>query len=169
MTDDDQRYFREQMSGVRRLTTDQIPLARPRPEPAARFARDERDQVLRDSLSGDPGIDAHEEVSFCRAVVRPSVLRKLRRGHYSIADELDLHGLNVAEAKAALDEFIVECGDRGHRCVRIVHGKGTRSGQAGPVLKPKVYQWLRRRDAVLAFTTAARSDGGSGALYVLLR
>jgi DNA-nicking Smr family endonuclease len=75
----------------------------------------------------------------------------------------------VAEARAALNEFLADCRDRGYRCVRIIHGKGTRSGNAGPVLKPRVYRWLRRSDAILAYTTAHRSDGGSGAVYVLLR
>ncbi|MDH3645354.1 MAG: Smr/MutS family protein [Gammaproteobacteria bacterium] len=171
MTDDpdDERFFREQMSGVRKLSTDRAPLARPRPKPDARFARDEKEQVLRDSLTGEPGIDAEAEVSFCRPGVTRSVLRKLRRGKYSINAELDLHGLNVSQAKHAVDDFIAECRNQDYRCVRIVHGKGTRSGRDGPVLKPRVYRWLRRRDAVLAYTTAHRSDGGSGALYVLLR
>ncbi|MDH3589226.1 MAG: Smr/MutS family protein, partial [Gammaproteobacteria bacterium] len=62
-----------------------------------------------------------------------------------------------------------ECRYLDQHCVRIVHGKGKRSGKAGPVLKQKVCQWLRHRDNVLAFTTAPRSDGGAGALYVLLR
>ena len=167
--EDDKKFFREQMTGVRKLSTDRAPLARPKPRPHARFARDDEKQVLRDSLSGEPGIDAHEEVAFSRPGITPSVLKKLRRGKYSISDELDLHGLNVTEARSALNDFIVECRTRGYRCVRIIHGKGTRSGISGPVLKPRVYRWLRRSDAILAYTTAHNADGGSGALYVLLR
>ncbi len=166
---DDKEFFIEQMTGVRKLSSDQTPLSRPKPRPHARFARDDEKQVLRDSLSGEPGIDAHEEVAFSRPEITSAVMRKLRRGKYSIADELDLHGLNVAEARTALSEFLVECRTRGYRCVRIIHGKGKRSGSAGPVLKPKVYRWLRRSDAILAYTTAHQANGGSGALYVLLR
>lgn len=166
---DDQKYFREQMAGVRRLASKKVPLTKPKPRPRARFAREDEQQVLRDSLSGDPGIDAHEEVAFSRPGISVSVMKKLRRGKYSIADELDLHGLNVVEARAILNAFIGDCLALGHRCVRIIHGKGTRSGSAGPVLKPRVYRWLRRCDDVLAYTTARQNDGGSGALYVLLR
>lgn len=167
--DDDTDLFREQMADVRRISTDRAPVAKPRPDARARFAREETRQVLRDSLSGEPAEDAHEEVSYARPGVAPSVLRKLRRGKYSVVSELDLHGLNVEMARQALDEFIQECLDLGQHCVRIVHGKGKRSGHGGPVLKPRVCRWLRRRDSVLAFTTAPPGDGGSGALYVLLR
>ncbi|NNF66348.1 MAG: DNA mismatch repair protein MutS [Gammaproteobacteria bacterium] len=166
---DDLKYFLEKMADVRKLSTDRAPVAKPRPKPNAPFARDEKHQVLRDSLSGEPGIDAEAEISFCRPGVSRSILRKLRRGKYSIKGELDLHGLNQAQAKAELIDFIAACSDADRRCVRIIHGKGMRSGRDGPVLKPKVYQWLRRMDVVLAYTTARQSDGGSGAVYVLLR
>lgn len=171
MSDDpeDQKYFREQMAGVRKLAGKHEPLERPKPRPRARFAREDEQQVLRDSLTGEPGIDFHEEIAFARPGITPSMMKKLRRGKYSIGDELDLHGLNVMEAKSILSAFIVDCQMLGHRCVRIIHGKGTRSGSGGPVLKPRVYRWLRRSDAILAYTTARQNDGGSGALYVLLR
>ncbi len=167
--DDDLRLFREKMSGVRRIETDRAPDTRRRPSPRARFTRADERQVLEDSLTGAPYIDAHEELSYRRPGVGAAVLRRLRRGRYSISSELDLHGLTATEARVAIDEFIAECLDHGYRCVRIIHGKGTRSGGSGPVLKPLVASWLRRRNTVLAFTTAPARDGGGGALYVLLR
>ncbi len=166
---EDLRLFRDQMSDVRRLSSDRTQPTRPRPQPEARFTREDRKRVLRESLAGDPGVDTHQELAYARPGLPPSVMVKLRRGRYSVTSELDLHGLNVAMAREALDEFLDECRQLGHRCVRIVHGKGTRSGHNGPVLKPKVAGWLRRRDAVLAFSTALPRDGGGGALYVLLR
>jgi DNA-nicking Smr family endonuclease len=93
----------------------------------------------------------------------------LRRGGYVVDGEIDLHGMTGAEAKAALRKFIAECVDHRLRCVRVVHGKGRRSGPRGPVLKNVVNHWLQRADDVLAFGSARAVDGGSGAIYVLLR
>jgi DNA-nicking Smr family endonuclease len=108
-------------------------------------------------------------LSFHRAGVRIQVMRRLRRGLYPIEDELDLHGLNQAEARDRLAAFIARSRDSGRRCVRIIHGKGSRSGGRGPVLKSAVNLWLRRHMDVMAFTSARGIDGGTGAVYVLLR
>ena len=97
------------------------------------------------------------------------VLVKLRRGHYSVDAEVDLHGLTGAQAKAALREFVADASLRHMNCVRVIHGKGKRSGPRGPVLKHVVNVWLQHSDAVLAFASARTVDGGSGAVYVLLR
>jgi len=108
-------------------------------------------------------------LSFHRAGVRIQVMRRLRRGLYPIQDELDLHGQNQAEARNRLADFIARSRDSGRRCVRIIHGKGSRSGGRGPVLKTAVNLWLRRHMDVMAFTSARAIDGGTGAVYVLLR
>ena len=96
------------------------------------------------------------------------MLRRLRRGEYAIRDELDLHGMTQDEARAALGAFLAEAVSQGQRCVRIIHGKGLGSGHRGPVLKSAVNRWLRRHGDVVAFSSARRNDGGTGALYVLL-
>jgi DNA-nicking Smr family endonuclease len=108
-------------------------------------------------------------LSFHRAGVRIQVMRRLRRGLYPTEDELDLHGLNQAAARDRLADFIAHSRDSGRRCVRIIHGKGYRSGARGPVLKTAVDLWLRRHPDVMAFTSARAIDGGTGAVYVLLR
>jgi DNA-nicking Smr family endonuclease len=108
-------------------------------------------------------------LSFHRAGVRIQVMRRLRRGLYPIEDELDLHGLNQSVARDRLADFIARSRDSGRRCVRIIHGKGSRSGARGPVLKAAVNLWLRRHMDVMAFISARAIDGGTGALYVLLR
>jgi len=95
--------------------------------------------------------------------------RKLARGNFSVQSEIDLHGLTVAEARTVLGDFIENSVDQGHGCVRIIHGKGLGSGDRGPILKAKVDNWLRKWDAVLAFISARQVDGGTGAVYVLLR
>jgi DNA-nicking Smr family endonuclease len=112
------------------------------------------------------GVDA---LSFQRPGVRTQVLRRLRRGLFPIEDELDLHGLNQAAARDHLAEFIAANRRAGHRCVRVIHGKGYRSGARGPILKIAVNSWLRRHSDVMAFTSARAIDGGTGAVYVLLR
>jgi DNA-nicking Smr family endonuclease len=112
------------------------------------------------------GADA---LSFRRAGVRTQVVRRLRRGLIPIEGELDLHGSSQTSARSQLAEFLEHSRSAGRRCVRIVHGKGYRSGTRGPVLKTAVDLWLRRHLDVMAFTSARAIDGGTGAVYVLLR
>lgn len=141
------------------------------PPPRPRFTRADEQAALIESLSGRPdeiGLETGEELSFRRPHVPIRVLKDLKRGKYTIQDELDLHGLTANEARIMLREFMADVLLQGHRCIRIVHGKGLRSGPGGPVLKVKLNKWLPQWDQVLAFTTAPARDGGTGALYVLL-
>jgi DNA-nicking Smr family endonuclease len=128
--------------------------------------------VLRESLlppEDESLLATGEELSFRRPHVTEATLLKLRRGHFVVDAETDLHGLNAADAKVLLRQFIAESIARRMTCVRVIHGKGRRSGPRGPVLKHMVNHWLQRFDAVLAFGSARAVDGGSGAVYVLLR
>jgi DNA-nicking Smr family endonuclease len=165
----------------RRATRDVEPLPAPRRvrlsrQPAApvpeQTRRDER-AALSESLSGsrsiDDAIESGEELSFLRDGLSRQLLRKLRRGHWVVQDELDLHGMNRVQAAHAVAEFLRHCRVRHLRCVRIVHGKGLRSRNREPVLKDKVRKWLSVRDEVLAFCQAPAADGGAGALLVLLK
>ena len=83
--------------------------------------------------------------------------------------QLDLHGLRVDEAREALAHFVANAHRCGLRCLRVIHGKGLGSAGKEPVLKDKVPRWLVQRDEVLAFCQARPTDGGAGALIVLLR
>jgi DNA-nicking Smr family endonuclease len=96
------------------------------------------------------------------------VVRKLRRGNWSIQRQLDLHGLRREDAREALAVFIREAHRAGLRCVRVVHGKGLGSPGKAPVLKGKVQGWLIQKQEVLAFVQARPAEGGAGALVVLL-
>lgn len=166
--------FRASMAGVVPLPArDRTELERPLPEPIpAQRLRDDR-EALKDSLSRripwDAGIESGEELCFLRHGVGMQNLRKLRRGHWLIQDELDLHGLTVDEARTLLAEFLNQCARRGLRCLRIIHGKGMRSHNREPVLKRKVAVWLMQREEILAFCQARPADGGSGAVVVLLK
>ena len=170
----DKEALARAMRGVRRLQYEERALHR-RSRPAiAAMTRTARQEVLRESLHGsDDGPDAleqlGEEVSYRRAGLPERTFRRLRRGRYRIEDETDLHGLTVSQAHLQLRAFIAEAAARGLGCVRVIHGKGLRSGPRGPVLKTGVQRWLARWDEVLAFVSARARDGGSGAVYVLLR
>jgi DNA-nicking Smr family endonuclease len=110
-----------------------------------------------------------DTLSFRRPGVRTRTLKHLRRGLYPVEDQLDLHGLSQAAARDSLGDFLDYSRGAGYRCVRIVHGKGYRSGARGPILKIAVNTWLKRHIDVMAFTSARPIDGGTGAVYVLLR
>ncbi len=96
-------------------------------------------------------------------------IRKLKQGSYKVGDWRDLHGMTAAEARVSVEQFIVSSRHRGHRCICIVHGRGLHSPGNAPVLKARVREVLRSHRSVLAFTDAPSSDGGKGAVYVLLR
>src|SRR5262249_7661008 len=168
---EDAHLFREAVRDVKPLTQEAPGPEPRRPAPRARFTRADRLAVLRESLEGDaadPELASGEELVFTRGGVQRGVLRKLRRGQYRVQAEIDLHGLTVPEAKEELRAFLAESLERHFRCVRIVHGKGLRSGHRGPVLKGAVSSVLRRVGPVLAYVSARQVDGGTGALYVLL-
>ena len=164
--------FREAMQDVKPLASRaRVPSARRKPPAKARFTAADRAMVLVESLQG-VGVgeitDSGDEISFRRDGVQDGVLRKLKRGEYRVEDVCDLHGLRVNEAKAALREFLAEALAHRLRCVRIIHGKGMNSGPRGPVIKTAVNMILRKTGPVLAFTSARRVDGGTGAINVLL-
>jgi DNA-nicking Smr family endonuclease len=127
------------------------------------------DGALPDGAASEDAVTAEQALTFARAGVRMQVMRRLRRGLLPVDDELDLHGLDQTAARHRLAEFIARSRNDGCRCVRIIHGKGYRSGARGPVLKAAVNLWLRRHMGVLAFVSARAIDGGTGAVYVLLR
>jgi DNA-nicking Smr family endonuclease len=120
-------------------------------------------------LAWEPGQEHEAEQTFLRKGLSGDVLARLRRGHWSVQAELDLHRLNRDEARDALSEFLNEARSGGLRCVRVVHGKGLSSPNREPVLKGKVRRWLSQRDEVLAYCEAPRHAGGSGAVLVLLK
>lgn len=142
----------------------------PAPEPRQREA-DERAvllQALSDEIDVDTLLDTDETLSFRREGIGIEVVRKLRRGHWSLQGQLDLHGMRRDTAREALGQFIHDSARRGLRCVRVVHGKGHGSPGREPVLKGRVRRWLVQKNEVLAFVQARASDGGAGALMVLL-
>jgi DNA-nicking Smr family endonuclease len=145
----------------------------PRPLPIARQHLADEQAALQESLSDEFSVetllDTDEALSFSRNGIGPDTLRKLRRGHWVIQSQLDLHGLRTDEAREALSQFLRNAHKCGQRCVRIIHGKGLGSVNKEPVLKNKVRNWLVQKNEVIAFCQARAADGGAGALIVLLK
>jgi DNA-nicking Smr family endonuclease len=144
-----------------------------RPLPIARQRLADEKAALAESLSDEMDVetllDTDQSLSFTRTGVGLDVVRKLRKGHWVIQGELDLHGMRREEARTELADFLHRAGKRGIRCVRVIHGKGLGSRNREPILKQLVYRWLVQKDEVLAFCIARASDGGNGALVVLLK
>jgi DNA-nicking Smr family endonuclease len=126
-------------------------------------------------VSGEAPFDISDSDEFIEGRVSgldPGLVRKLRKGDFSVQAHLDLHGLSRAEAKAEVDRFLRRSREQGKRCVLLVHGRGLHSRDQVPVLKEALRNWLataRFGRHVLAFATARPQDGGAGAVYVLLR
>lgn len=148
-------------------------IERERPSPHPRQRELDDAAVLREALSDEMDVErlleTDEALSYRRDGLGPEVVRKLRRGVWVVHGEIDLHGLRSDEAREQLAAFIHEAVRRGWRCVRVVHGKGHGSPGRVPVLKSKVHRWLVQKSEVMAFVQARASEGGAGALVVLLQ
>lgn len=171
ISEEDVAAFHAAVGDVRLLHDDRARATPARP-PARPRTRTLADAVSDALLPDGPDHDAPafgERQDFARAGVQQRLLRRLARGQIAVEDDLDLHGMRVHEARDALARFFDECARRELRCVRIVTGKGLGSPGTAPVLKAQVDRWLRLLPQVLAFHSATARDGGTGAVYVLLR
>ncbi|HSW70163.1 MAG TPA: Smr/MutS family protein [Gammaproteobacteria bacterium] len=167
---EEKELFRAWLRGVKPLThtkveTQKNPLSSPR-----------RQAVIQEPPSADllfsdyekfESVKSEDFLEFARPGLQHKVLRKMRQGQYNPEGILDLHGKTVTEARESLSTFLLQCEKKGLRHILIIHGKG-RQGDT-PVLKNKLNNWLRQIEQVIAFCTAIPKNGGSGAVYVLLR
>ena len=172
ISEDDSQLFRDSIGEVRKVHYDRHDPPRksrkPRPEQTEKDEKAAMQELT--SHHCDPAdIETGEELIYLHQGMRPSVLRRLRRGQYSIQDEFDLHGLNVETARKVIHEFLAHAQKRDYGCVKIIHGKGLRSKNGGPKLKAMTDHVLRRHPAVMAFASAKAIQGGTGAVLVLLR
>ena len=172
ISDEDRALFRQATGDVRRMEDDRAPPVRtrrtPRPRSEAQSGGPDGSRDLAES-EWTSNVGPGDVLSFSRGGVQRRELQRLRRGRLTVEADLDLHGRIVADAVVALDRFLDDSRRCGLRCVRIVHGKGFGSRSGVPIMKAHVDRWLRERSEVLAFCSALPPDGGTGALYVLLR
>jgi DNA-nicking Smr family endonuclease len=145
-----------------------VDVARLGPDPRGRVRTTPQISAPRETVAPAGHVEGSHE-DFTAPGVDRREIRKLKRGEYDIADRLDLHGLTAVEACTSVGRFIEKNRHGRRRCVCIVHGRGLHSEENAPVLKPRVRGYLSTHRSVLAFADAPRSDGGAGAVYVLLR
>lgn len=162
----DRELFREAMSGVRRLKS--AGDRRDTAAAASKVDRRLRPQVTKARTKGAGGANPTTSLREQRASRCKPDLKALQRGRIRVDANLDLHGFTAEAARRRLHQFLDEALAERLSCVRIVHGKGLRSGPAGPVLKTLVHATLRSLDGVGGYTDAPAADGGSGATLVLL-
>ena len=176
ISDEERNSFLDEVADVRPLKSEKrVEEVKNKPSPKPRFSQheDESEQTSKNTMLSDPA-DLRDAVVddvlfFSRAGIQQKVQKKLRRGELPIEEELDLHGYTVNEAKMAIQDFLFECKRQHIRYIRIIHGKGYRSDQKIPVLKTHVAYWLPQLSNVLAFSSALPKDGGTGAIYVILK
>jgi DNA-nicking Smr family endonuclease len=163
--DDDLHLFKDAMNDVAQIDANKIEPYRKkrRPVPVEQPVEKEPEEGF-----ADRNIQTHDELLFVRPGIQKRLFADLQRGKLPPEETLDLHGYRVEEARRIVRDFIRHAQLRRYRCVRIIHGKGKRSSEAQPVLKQKINQWLPQREEVLAFCSAPRWDGGTGASYVLI-
>lgn len=171
VSDEDAALFRSAVGSVRPLDDERAPAYRRHGKRLVRPAG--AAPAVEPPPEPEAGAAHRQEGDASQLFVRPGLqhkhLRKLRRGRLAIEAEADLHGMRAREADIALHAFLDECRRHRLRCVRVIHGKGRGSHGGQAVLKWEVDRWLRQHDGVMAFCTAQPRDGGTGALYVLLR
>ena len=167
---EEEQLFRDEMADAVPMEQNKTePFRRrlpPRPLPQPAHLLDESDDT--DKLS-ESEVHTGEFLEFARPGVQHRVLQDLRRGYIEPELDLDLHGLTVSYARETFDAFLLECRRRRIQCCRIIHGKGRGSRHRSPVLKQKIGNWLQQRNEVLAYCSARGCDGGTGAVYVLLK
>ncbi len=172
LSSEDKALFQKSVAGTQRLYSDKALLSHPRPNPVRRHHDDREQDAHLDEMSdyfNIADVDTNEEIVFSQPGVSPSQIRKLRRGQITATGQLDLHGMNVEQARVTLATYIHHCHTQGIRCIRVIHGKGHGSRGKTPILKNRVNRWLRQKKEVLAFCSALPRDGGTGALYILFK
>ena len=172
LSKEDRALFRKALAGVvplhthNKLKAELLPKPLPIPNKKAPIALPEKEARLSDYYVNE--VSAESILSYGEQNLPNKRMRQLKKGQISLEARTDLHGLRAETARQSLWNFIELNYQAGKRCVLIIHGKGSLRAEA-PVLKNLVNHWLRQLPCVLAFHSALPRDGGSGALYVLLK
>lgn len=168
---EDSALFRDTIGHVKTIESDAVLLTtddKPKPYPIKQAA--EIKTVFDDRpLTEVEKLFQEDSLAFIAPGLQKNVLKKLRKGFFGFDASLDLHGLTSVEAKHQLSRFLHYSVEEGHRCVHIIHGKGYRSHNNQPVLKNDINVWLRHYNEVQAFCSAPPKNGGTGAVFVLLK
>lgn len=171
ISESDSNLFRRTIGKVCRIENDRVIPARAKPSPNLSSHRlhglhNENHKLF---PAPEAEIGATDKLYFKRPGIQQKLMEKLRRGQFKIEKQLDLHGMTVVTAEKYLSRFLESCQQNNYRCVRIIHGKGIGSTDRKPVIKNILNEWLKMNHDILAFCSAKADDGGTGAVYVLLR
>jgi DNA-nicking Smr family endonuclease len=175
-TKEERLRFLEEMKDVRRIRKpNRAEVTTPRELTPGHLERQRAavTKPLRDAnpLTSDmvEPLTAHDVLSWQRPGIQHGVFRKLRLGQYPVEARLDLHRMTVEQSRREVFRFIGDCVRYGLRSVIILHGKGERNPDGIAQLKSHLAKWLPELDDVLAFHSAQKHHGGTGAVYVMVR
>lgn len=179
-TDNTEIDFAAAMTGVTRIRNDRADL-RGQPK-KLKLANDETNRYKRQMAVQDEEnivdglnsevinlVETEDELIYATPGVQLKLMKRLKQGHIPWDAGLDLHGYIIDDARTELSSFIRECSNQQLRCVMVIHGKSNNVETQHALMKSYVNDWLRQMDPVIAFCSAQPKDGGTGALYVLLK
>ena len=168
----DLQLFRDAMQDVTPISQDKVTHSTQKSSQKAQRRRadtPEKQQLDKHRFSTEHVPDCDVILRFERPGLQKPTLKKLRQGKFPVEASLDLHGFTAEQARSALIDFLTFCQQSQFKVVSIVHGKGFGSSEKKPVIKPLVNKWLQEESNVVAFSSAQPKDGGTGAVYVMLR
>lgn len=167
------QLFKEAMKGVKLLKHNKTSQHKSKnkaiiqSKPTSQYQDTPTKSYLTDKVSQT--VNATEVLSYSVSGIAPRTLKKLKTGKFPVEVSLDLHGHTIDEARTLLSEFVHSSQAEGLKVVHVIHGKGSRAESLTPKLKNLVNAWLPQLDEVLAYCSCLPRDGGTGAIYVLLR
>ncbi len=171
LSKEDSTLFRQSIGIVKKLDSDNLLLPQQqKPKPYPQKKQEKEISALTENAETEvEKLLQEDSMAFIAPGVQKNVLKKLRKGFFGVAASIDLHGLTSLEANQQLSKFLFFSVEDGSRCVHIIHGKGYRSPNNNPILKNDINVWLRQHKDVLAFCSTPPKDGGTGAVFVLLK
>ena len=170
----EEEIFLEAMSDVREIKEfREIPYKKPPKREPLQGKKDDTLEILQAIVKGEKKMrlcDTGEYIEWRSPGLKKHLIRRLHEGDFSVQDYIDLHGMTLGEAEEALCRFFREALQRGHSCVKVIHGRGLRSPK-GPVLKKAMEKWLHGpfKKWIGAYVTAKDCDGGLGATYIIIK
>ena len=168
---EDSALFRQSIGNVKPIENDNLLLeTTQKPKPYPKLQSEKIDTNFKQALDTDiEQLYQEDSMSFIAPGLQKNVLKKLRKGYFGLDASIDLHGLTSREAEHQLSKFLHFSLEDGYRCIHIIHGKGLRSASEHPVLKNEINRWLRQHKEVQAFCSTPPKEGGTGAVFVLLK
>jgi DNA-nicking Smr family endonuclease len=172
--DDERDLFEKEMSGVKPIRTNRARLHKKQEDTPGHEVRRSlavSAKPVVDPLASTvvPELKSNDVLEFRRDGVQHGVYKNLRGGRYEIEARLDLHRMTVEEARKEVFQFLRECFQHELRTVLILHGKGERNPGKVATIKSHLSVWLPQIDEVMAFHSAQKQHGGTGAVYVMLK